>query len=257
MKSKTTGIVLENHEIAKGIYQMKLAVGDTAKEAKVGQFINLYLPRRDLLLPRPISISQISIGEGTFKLVYGVVGKGTKELSKMKEKEGIPFMGPLGNGFKVDEGVKNHILIGGGIGVPPLLQLASELKGNISVYLGFREEPFLVEEFKKYSNQVLIATEDGSYGAKGDVIKLLDENPPEGEMVYSCGPKPMLKAVADWSRAVDINAQLSMEERMACGIGACLVCTCKIKDEGLMKWQNKRVCKDGPVFLRDEVVWND
>lgn len=257
MKTRGTGIILENQEIAKGVFQLELMVGAIAEEAQAGQFINLYLPRPDLLLPRPISICQIYKQEGYLKLVYGVVGKGTMELSKMKKNDRIDFMGPLGKGFLINEEISDHIIIGGGIGVPPLLQLASELKGNIAVYLGFRDQPFLVEEFKKYASQVYVATDNGSYGIKGNVLDLIKNNPPLGRMIYSCGPKPMLRAAADWSKAVDIEAQLSLEERMACGIGACLVCTCKIKEGDDKEWQHKRVCKDGPVFFRDEVIWND
>ncbi|KAB3534122.1 dihydroorotate dehydrogenase electron transfer subunit [Alkaliphilus pronyensis] len=255
MKKKLTAIIKKNQQIAHGMFEMLLSVGEIAALASPGQFINLYSNRKDLLLPRPISICEIDKEKGFIKLVYAVVGKGTSDISKMHVGDIIEVMGPLGNGFTISKEIKGHIIIGGGIGVPPLLELAKGLTGEMSVYLGFRCEPILVEEFKKYTDKVYIATEDGGWGIKGNVIGLLKSNHPKGEMIYSCGPKPMLKAVASWAEDNDIKAQLSLEERMACGIGACLVCTCKAKDNN--DWQYKRVCKDGPVFLREEVIWNE
>ncbi|SCY51096.1 dihydroorotate dehydrogenase electron transfer subunit [Alkaliphilus peptidifermentans] len=255
MKERLTGIIKKNQQLVDGIFEMTLSVDTISNEATVGQFVNLYSIRKDLLLPRPISICEIDKENGQIKLVYAVVGKGTADFSQMQEGDSIQMMGPFGNGFTISEDTKEHVVVGGGIGVPPLLELVKRLKGDISVYLGFRCDPILVKEFRMYTDKVYVATEDGSNGVKGNVIDLLHKHPPKATMIYSCGPKPMLKAVADWSKEKKIEAQLSMEERMACGIGACLVCTCKSKKDD--DWDYKRVCKDGPVFWRDEVMWDE
>ncbi len=244
-----------NEEIAPKIYKIIFLATEIVKKAKAGQFINLYCNKGELLLPRPISICEVNKKTGEITLVYAVVGKGTEIISTMKSGDTIEAIGPLGNGFSVDEEVKQHLIIAGGIGVPPMVELVKFLKGNITVYLGFRCNPILVETIKQYGATVYVATEDGSVGIKGNVMDLINQHNPVAEMIYSCGPKPMLKAVAEWSEKLKIPAQLSLEERMACGIGACLVCTCKTKKE--QDWENKRVCKDGPVFWRDEVIWHD
>ncbi|NLM03408.1 MAG: dihydroorotate dehydrogenase electron transfer subunit [Clostridiales bacterium] len=247
-------IIEKNHKIAPDIYEMILLSKELSHEGFPGKFVNLYLNDGAHLLPRPISICEVDRENHRTRLIYAVVGKGTKILSSKKEGEKLKVMGPLGNGFKIDEKIDRNLVIGGGIGTPPLLELVKQLKGDTKVYLGFRENPILVEDFEKLGAEVHIATEDGSQGHKGNVIELLEKHDVNADSIYSCGPKPMLRAVAKWSREKNIPAQLSLEERMACGIGACLVCTCKINTED-EKWEYKRVCKDGPVFLRDEVIW--
>lgn len=247
-------IIEKNQEIAPGIYEMILLSKKLAEEGFPGKFVNLYLEDGGHLLPRPISICEVHKESNSIRLVYAVVGKGTKAFTKKHPGEKIRVMGPLGNGFTIDGTKNNNIVIGGGIGTPPLLELVKQLKGKTKVYLGFRENPILVEDFKKLGAEVYVATEDGSQGYKGNILGLLEEDNIKTDYVYSCGPKPMLKAVAEWSRKKDIPAQLSLEERMACGIGACLVCTCKISTAE-EEWENKRICKDGPVFFRDEVIW--
>ncbi|SET08551.1 dihydroorotate dehydrogenase electron transfer subunit [Natronincola peptidivorans] len=255
MKKNLKARITTNHEIAPGIYEMIILSKELSLEGFPGKFVNLYLEDGKHLLPRPISICEINAKEQVLRLIYAVLGKGTKKLSMMKENQEIHVLGPLGNGFTVEKGTGKNIVIGGGVGVPPLLELVKQLEGATDVYLGFRCNPFLVEDFKKYADNVYLATEDGSEGHKGNVLELLKLQNQEGDMIYSCGPKPMLKAVSEWAKNHNIDAELSLEERMACGIGACLVCTCKAAETGDEDWEYKRVCKDGPVFSRDEVMW--
>lgn len=247
--------ILENAEIGPQIYEVILFSKEIAEVAKAGQFINIYCNASGSLLPRPISISQINKEENTLTLIYAVVGKGTKLLSEMKVGEEIEVVGPLGNGFEIYDDAKNSIVIGGGIGVPPLVELVKQLKGNVVVYLGFRSNPLLIDTFKKLGAKVYIATEDGSVGIKGTVMDILKGKNLKVDMIYSCGPKPMLKAIGKWADENKIKAQVSMEERMACGIGACVGCTCKTKKKEEV--ENKRVCKDGPVFWSSGVIWDD
>ena len=166
----------------------------------------------------------------------------------------ISLIGPLGNGFMQREG-KKAILIGGGIGIPPMVGLAEALKdkAEVSVVAGYRDELFLTEELEN-AGKLYIATEDGSTGTKGTVIDAIKEQAVEGDVIYACGPTPMLKAIKEYALANNIECQLSLEERMACGIGACLACVCQSKDKDAhSNVNNKRICKDGPVFLAEEV----
>lgn len=253
-KQKMKSFILENKEISPGIFKMVIASNRIETSAKPGQFVNFYCKDGSRLLPRPISICEMDKQNNTLTFVYGVVGKGTEEFSNMKSGEYIDILGPLGNGYEIDLDINEHIIIGGGIGIPPLLELVKELKGSKKVYLGFRTGSFLAEEFEKHGAEVYIATDDGSYGLKGTVVDLLIETNASGQMIYTCGPKPMLKAVAAWADKNQIKAQLSLEERMGCGIGTCVGCVCKTKKEE--SWEYKKVCKDGPVFWSEEVVWD-
>jgi len=247
-------LIEKNREIAPDIYEMIILSKKISEEGFPGEFVNLYLNDGEHLLPRPISICEVDKENHRVRLVYAVVGKGTEIISKEKEGDKIKVMGPLGNGFRIGRKEDRNIVIGGGIGTPPLLELVKNLKGKTKVYLGFRSNPILVKDFERLGAEVYIATEDGSVGYRGNILELLENHDIDGDYVYGCGPRPMLKALAEWCKKKDIPAQLSLEERMACGIGACLVCTCKINTEN-EEWENKRVCKDGPVFFRDEVIW--
>lgn len=249
--------IINQQEIASTIFRMELACDEIARLALPGQFVNLYCKEGESLLPRPISICQVDKDKGIVTLVYGVVGKGTKNFSKLKKGDTVKVLGPLGNGFKIDENIKTHILIGGGIGVPPLVELAKHLKGNIAAVLGFAESPILVKELESYGAKVFVATDKGTEGFKGNVIDLLKKENINGDMIYSCGPRPMLKAVSAWAEEMGIKAQISMEERMACGIGVCVGCTCKTKKKEDEDWENKKVCTDGPMFWSEEVIWNE
>ena len=247
--------ILTHKEIAPCIFMMEVLSDTIVNNASAGQFINIYLDRGERLLPRPISICEINKEKGSFKLVYAVMGKGTAEIAKLKEGDFLRTLGPLGNGFKIDDRIKRHIVIGGGIGTPPLVELVKQLKGKVDVFLGFAKNPILEQTFKELGATVYVASEDGSAGKKGNVIDLLNEINPQGEMIYSCGPKGMLRAVELWGRERGIKTQVSLEERMACGIGACVGCTCKTKKSADEDWQNRKVCKDGPVFPGEEVIW--
>lgn len=254
MKKKETAKVISQECIASGVYSMWIQTKDIAKEAVAGQFISIYCKDKTKLLPRPISLCQVNKEEGMLRIVYRVVGGGTEEMSGYKAGDDISILGPLGNGFMQREG-KKAILIGGGIGIPPMVQLAEELKDKAEVQLvaGYRDELFLVEEMRE-SGMLFIATEDGSTGTKGTVIDALKEHAVEGDVIYACGPTPMLRAIKEYAIEAGIECQISLEERMACGIGACLACVCQSKEkDDHSNVNNKRVCKDGPVFLAEEV----
>ncbi len=255
MKHLEFAKVLCNNEISKNIFEMKIYVPLTANEAKIGQFINIYTGAGEFILPRPISICEIDKDHGTLTIVYQVVGKGTKILSSMTGEREIKIVGPLGNGFEISPDISEHIVVGGGIGVPPLVELVKNINGKVTVFLGFRSTPIIVEKFKELGADVYVATDDGSAGFKGNVVEFMNKIEPKGKMVYACGPKIMLKNVAAWAEKRNIKSQVSMEERMACGIGACVGCVVKIKKGE--EWQHMKVCKDGPVFWGDEVVWDE
>lgn len=256
MKSFLQAKIVKNEKFSENIFEMILHVPDIASEAAAGQFVNLYSNQDSMLLPRPISICEIDRAAGNLRLLYQVVGKGTKEFSKLDKGSIMSVLGPLGNGFTLLD-KKCHMLVGGGIGVPPLLELAKSLQGNLLVFIGARSNPILVHEFQALGAEVHTASDDGSYGFHGNVMQLIREINPSTEAVYSCGPKIMLSSVAAWAREKGINSQVSMEERMACGIGACVGCTVKIQKEGEADWQHLKVCKDGPVFWGNEVVWDE
>jgi dihydroorotate dehydrogenase electron transfer subunit len=251
--SKITAEVLEQKELATGIFDMLLSVGEMAKEAKPGQFISVYTNDRGKLLPRPISICGIDKENGTLRIVYRVTGEGTgtKEFSTYTKGTKVDVMGPLGNGYTMKD--KKAILIGGGIGIPPMLELAKQLDCEKTVVLGYRDETFLKEEFEALAD-VYVSSDFGTVGVKGTVLDAIREYGVEGDVIYACGPTPMLKALKDYAKEQGIEAQISLEERMACGIGACLACVCKSKEvDEHTHVHNKRICKDGPVFDAREV----
>ncbi|MDO5522053.1 MAG: dihydroorotate dehydrogenase electron transfer subunit [bacterium] len=251
---KKNVMIERTEEISNGIYSMYLVDSEIANQAKPGQFVSLYSKDGSRLLPRPISICEIDQVRGALRLVYRIAGKGTEEFSKLKAGDTISVMGPLGNGFMMEEG--KTILIGGGIGIPPMLELAKQLSSNgvtVQMVLGYRDQLFLNEEFENYGN-VYISTEDGSVGTKGNVIDAIKENNLDADIIYACGPTPMLRGVKAFASEYNIRAQISLEEKMACGIGACLACTCKTKEKDHhSNVNNKRICKDGPVFYAQEV----
>ena len=244
--------VVRQEQIATDIYSLWLKTEQIAAHAKPGQFVSVYCNEGSRLLPRPISICEIDKKEGTLRLVYRVAGKGTDEFSKMSEGTQVKIVGPLGNGFTLKD--KKAFLIGGGIGIPPMLELAKNLSCEKQMVLGYRnEELFLADEFKKYG-EVFVATEDGSVGTKGNVLDAIRENGLNADIIYACGPTPMLRALKEYAAQNNIECWISMEERMACGIGACLACVCKSKEKDAHSTvKNKRICKEGPVFPAEEV----
>lgn len=243
--------VLSQEEIASGVCSLWIATR-IAKEAHPGQFVSLYTADATHLLPRPISICEIDAENERLHLVYRLVGAGTREFSQLKEGDAIKALGPLGNGFSLDG--DHPIVIGGGIGVPPMLGLAQALSGDVTAVLGYRNDELFLRDFFEQAADVVIATDDGSIGTHGTVVDALLEKQVTGDVIYACGPKPMLAAVKKYAAAHEIPCYISMEERMACGIGACLACVCQTKEvDPHSKVHNTRICKDGPVFLAEEV----
>ena len=250
-KAKVTAKVISQEPLASDVYSIVLQVGEMALEAVPGQFVAVYCKEGSRLLPRPISICEILKEKQSLRLVYRVVGKGTDEFSKLHAGAEVEVMGPLGNGFFRKD--KKAMLIAGGIGVPPMLELAKQLDCEKSIVLGYRDELFLDQEFAAYGD-VYIASEDGKHGTKGNVMDAIKEHALQADVIYACGPKPMLKAIKEFGLSNGIETQISMEEKMACGIGACLACVCQSKDvDDHSHVHNKRVCKDGPVFYAEEV----
>ncbi len=250
-KYKEQAVIIRQEEISYGVYSMWLKTEQVAGQAKPGQFVSVYCHEGSRLLPRPISICEIDREDRAIRIVYRVVGKGTEELSQMRTGRCLDIVGPLGNGFPLKD--KKAFLIGGGIGIPPLLELAKELKSEKQLVLGYRDSLFLQEEFKKQGS-VYVATEDGSYGTDGNVLDAIRENGLNAEIIYACGPMPMLRAVKAYAKERGIECWISLEERMACGIGACLGCVCHSKErDSHTNVNNKRICKEGPVFRAEEV----
>ena len=249
-----SGAVKRNTKIAEGVYE--LVIGSSACAAYIpGQFVNIYLDDKSMLLPRPISICDA--GSGNITLVYKVAGKGTGYLSEYSEKRPIKFSTPLGNGYCINEDYSGrHIaLVAGGIGIPPMIGLAktlNERNANVNVFLGYQSEVFLAHKLKEFSGKVSISTDDGNFGYRGNVVDML-----KGSSIYdeyfACGPKGMLKALSGYAKNIDREIQVSVEERMGCGYGACFGCSCKISDEG--ESVRKLVCKDGPVFWGRDLLW--
>ena len=238
--------------VTDGVYSMWIQDEEIVQNAKPGQFVSLYCKEGSQILPRPVSICEIDNANSTLRLVYRVVGKGTEEFSRLKPGDTIRVMGPLGNGFTLEG--KKAILIGGGIGIPPMLQLAKSLDAEVQVVLGYRDNDlFLKEEFEPYAT-VYVSTEDGSVGTKGNVIDAIKANGLEGDVIMACGPMPMLRGIKAYAQEKGIKTQISLEEKMACGIGACLACVCKSKEKDHhTNVDNKRICKDGPVFYAEEI----
>ncbi len=238
--------VTANRPLTANVCEMRLS-GDTSAITRSGQFVNILLD--GLFLRRPISVCDRE--EGMLTLVYKVVGKGTEQMSRMTVGKELDVLTGLGNGYDLTPAGERPLLLGGGVGVPPLYLLARDLirEGReVSVILGFntREEVFYEEEFRALGAHVTVTTVDGSYGEKGfvtDVMKRTDYT-----HFYTCGPEPMLKAV--WKSAVT-SGQLSFEERMGCGFGACMGCSCKTLTG------NKRICKEGPVMRKEEILWEN
>ncbi len=250
-KFKEQAVIICQHNISYGIYSMWLKTEQVAGHAKPGQFLSVYCRDGGRLLPRPISICEIDKEDKSIRIVYRVAGKGTEEMSRMNTGESLDIVGPLGNGFPLKK--KKSFLVGGGIGIPPLLQLAKELDCEKQIVLGYRDSLFLHKEFLKQGS-VYVATEDGSYGTEGNVLDAIRENGLEAEIIYACGPMPMLRAVKAYAKERGVECWVSLEERMACGIGACLGCVCQSRErDNHTNVNNKRICKEGPVFRAEEV----
>ena len=255
-KRKENAVVISQEMLADGIFSMWLRT-EAANTAVPGQFISMYTNDGTKLLPRPISICEIDKEEGALRVVYRVTGEntGTKQFSEAKAGDVIPVIGPLGNGFPLEKAEgKRAFLMGGGIGVPPILELSKQLNCEKQIVMGYRDaNTFLKEQFDA-NGSVYISTEDGSVGTKGNVMDAIRENGLSADIIYACGPTPMLRAIKNYAEENGIECYISLEEKMACGIGACLACVCKSKEKDHhTNVNNKRICKDGPVFLSTEV----
>ena len=258
MKSREIAVVAEQTEIASGIFSLWLETESIAKEAVPGQFVSVYSKDKSRMLPRPISICEIDKEAKRLRLVYRVTGEktGTKQFSELKAGDFVPVIGPLGNGFPYEKAEgKKVFLMGGGIGVPPILELAKQMQcEEKQIVVGYRDaHTFLKEEFEQ-NGTLYISTEDGSVGTKGNVMDAIREQSLDADIIFACGPTPMLRAIKAYAEEKKIECYISLEERMACGIGACLACVCKTKEKDAhSNVNNKRICKDGPVFLSTEV----
>ena len=236
--------ILSNKPLTKDIYEMKLA-GDTSHITAPGQFINIML--EGFYLRRPISICDFDAE--TITIIYKVVGEGTEAMAKLSAGEKLDILCGLGNGFDVSKSGKKAALIGGGVGVPPMYNLCKKLLSqgkDVTVILGFntKDEIFYEDEFKALGATVCVSTVDGSYGTKGFVTDILKDL--EYDYFYTCGPMPMFRAI---EKIAATSGQYSFEERMGCGFGACMGCSCKTK------YGYKRICRDGPVLEREEIIW--
>ena len=236
--------VLSNEEIAQMVYKMTLS-GDTT-DIKCGQFVNIQI--EGAYLRRPISVCDVE--KDLLTIIYKVVGKGTEIMSALEIGATLDVLTGLGNGYNISKSGDKPLLIGGGVGVPPMYLIAKELINlgkEVTVILGFntKADAFYMAEFEKLGAKVYVATADGSLGVKGFVTDVLKDITGY-TYFYTCGPEPMLKALYD---ATNTDGQFSFEERMGCGFGACMGCSCKTK------YGNKRICKDGPVLEKEEIIW--
>ncbi len=237
--------IIENTEIALNVFKMSLN-GDTA-DIRAGQFVNIKL--EGLYLRRPISVCNVE--NDILTIIYKVVGNGTDKMKAMTAGQKLDILTGLGNGYDLSLSGENPVLLGGGVGVPPMYMLAKELIAQgkrVTAILGFnkKEEVFFEEEFKALGAETIVTTADGSYGVKGfvtDALKNIDYT-----YFYTCGPEPMLRAIY---KATDTNGQFSFERRMGCGFGACMGCSCKTITG------NKRICKEGPVIKKEDIIWED
>ena len=236
--------IKSNIKLAESVYEMVL-LGDTSSLRSPGQFINIKID--GLFLRRPISVCDYD--ENSITIIYKVVGEGTELMSEMQSGEKLDVLCGLGNGFDTSKSGDNPVLIGGGVGVPPMYNLCKKLISEgkkVTVILGFNnaDEIFYEDKFKALGADVKVTTIDGSYGIKGYVTDALKET--NYTYFYTCGPMPMFKAIENTATT---SGQYSFEERMGCGFGACMGCSCKTK------YGNKRICKDGPVLEREEIIW--
>lgn len=254
MRQKQTAVVISQREIAPDIYDMWLETA-LAREAGPGQFLGIYPKDKSTLLPRPISICEINEQIGALRLVYRVAGAGTREFSGYEAGDSVSVLGVLGNGFPLEQGMgKKVFLMGGGIGVPPILELAKRLEGDKQIILGYRDQKLFLKDDLKQNGRVYVATEDGTVGTRGNVMDAIRENGLEAEVIFACGPMPMLRAVKHYAGEKGIKAYISLEEHMACGVGACLGCVVKTKEiDGHSHVHNARICTEGPVFEAAEV----
>ena len=249
--------ILSRKTLAKEIYDITILCPDVAETAQAGQFVNV--KAEGFMLRRPISICSINKEKGTIRIIFEVRGEGTKEMSKLSEGDMIDIVAPLGGGSFWLEEYNSAVIIGGGIGVPPMLAVAEKFGSSGTVISGFRNAAAVIlqEDFKAVGSETILCTDDGSAGKKGFVTDALNDvlKTKKPDVIYTCGPKIMLKKIAEIAKEKGIPCQVSLEERMGCGVGACLVCACRTIRNGEEFFAH--VCKDGPVFDSEEVSFDE
>ncbi len=241
-------LILSHKEIARGIFQMDMQT-DIASQAKAGQFIHIQIA--GFMLRRPIAICSVE-GDHALRIIYKAVGEGTKKLSTLKKGDSLNIFGPLGNGFPIHDDQKEILIIGGGVGMPPLYEVAKQYRkrqADVTVAMSFRDyrDAILVEEFKALGCRVCVATKDGHFGITGNCFDALPDDVSLSALVYACGPPGMLQAIEKGPR----RGYVSYEARMACGMGVCLACSAKDQKEAQVY---HRICKEGPVFPIGKVI---
>lgn len=253
-KKKVTAKVLSQKKIGPDIYDLWMST-ELAETARPGQFVCVYPKDKSALLGRPISICEVIPTESMMRLVYRKVGKGTSEFATLNTGDNVELLGNLGNGFPADLAKgKKVFLIGGGVGIPPMVQLAKTIQGEKQIIVGYRNNETFLDKDLDRRGDLYIATEDGSLGTKGNVMDAIRENKLTADMIFACGPMPMLRAIKKYAEEADIPAYISLEEHMACGIGACLGCVVKTaKKDAHSHVNNTRICTEGPVFEAQEV----
>ena len=230
LKKKVKTTIVSQKQIAEQIYDLWLET-ELAQDAHAGQFVAVYPQNAATLLPRPISICEVDKEQCRLRLVYRVAGKGTAEFSAYRAGDTLEVLGVLGNGFPIEAAKgKRVFLMGGGIGIPPMLELSKELDAEKHILLGYRNQDLFLQDDLGENGQVYIATEDGSVGVQGNVMDIIKVNDLHADIIMACGPMPMLRAIKQYAAEQGIDAYLSLEERMACGVGACLGCVCKTKE---------------------------
>lgn len=253
--------IMDMKQLTGQIYQMTVRSAYVAENAAPGQFVNIKCGDGiDALLRRPISICSVNKETGSFNIVFQVKGTGTEILSRKNAGDSVDILAPLGKGFHLPEKHERIAVVGGGIGIFPLLYLLGESQcAEKTAFMGFRSSNYIVltSEFRDVADSLYISTDDGSAGYGGLVTDLLENELAQKkyDIIYTCGPMPMIRKVADIADKSNIRCQVSMEQRMGCGIGACLVCACKTRHGD--DWNYSHVCKDGPVFWSHEIAWEE
>lgn len=246
--------ILQKKQISDDIFDFTVDAGMIAKVAQPGQFAHIYVPGKTLR--RPVSICEIDRAKETLRFVFQIRGEGTAHLAEKSVGDTMDILAPLGSGFSLGDTARKAVFVGGGIGVPPLLEAAKAFGKNATVITGFRSQNavILTQDFEKNGNRVLVATDDGSFGHHGLVTDCMEGL--DFDVVFACGPTPMLKAVCKMAKERGVPCQISLEERMACGVGACLGCAVRLRNENGDIYYG-HVCKNGPVFDAQCVAWEE